>query len=805
MLRGINRSDSLVVRFKSFTFNFRANTINGAAISVFNNNVSLKTDTTYKINYGDSIRFTIPVATGYIDTLKIDTNAKIYLQNYPNNVYNYTIPNVQRDHIIYIGRLLAQVPTAPTILKAIPKPLSARIYFKPSTINTNDPPIQSYIVTATPFGVTATTAGSSLSVVQAANFSVNDTSNVVLITGLLSGVTYSFTMVAVNTAGNSVNSNTSNSVLVPGLNTFNIIPSWGANGQLSISNLVSVRSPYRVLFTANTGYEADSVFIDGVFVTKDSLLGYTFSTLTSDKYVYVTFKKKTYTFTTLVEPGYAGVVMGVNGVLNVKYLDTVALNIQTIPDSVIYNAEGNLVLQRFQYIIDTIFVNNQILVANLNAKQYSVVLRNISENTIVKIKAKLIQLTKEIYISYIDQLDSIGKSYNYPDSARYYLVRDLDFNNSLHYSTGVIDSANHIKDSGWRPIIFNGVFDGQNHSISNVLIGPRKNTFYFSDFTSNFNTLNGFFGYLGMGDTIKNLALKNIVYNNQADSLGFFESADRNAAGNQYNLSLGGFFVGTNNGYIQNCSVVGQLNNLFTKEKSGTNIDVGGFVQTNTGTGVILNCVSNLYINDSSGDVISDYDVYNPAKKFYNVAGFVAINGGNISNSYTNFTFKNPPIINTPTSTRINSVFADNRIPAGFIRTSNGGTINNCYTLSNTNAPFYAIKPSVLPEGISITNSYTNALNFVDKSYLNDNSGNDLTGNVYKNIASNNDSVVREIFNTNDNYFKKAGNFPYLRYSNDTTKLLPNQLKYVRVIIKTGDTTRIDTILINQRLIQIPT
>ena len=98
----------------------------------------------------------------------------------------------------------------------------------------------------------------------------------------------------------------------------------------------------------------------------------------------------------------------------------------------------------------------------------------------------------------------------------------------------------------------------------------------------------------------------------------------------------------------------------------------------------------------------------------------------------------------------------DGRIPAGFIRTSNGGTINNCYALSNTNAPFYALKPTAAAEVISITNSYTNALNFVDNSYLIHVSGNDLTGNVYKNIASNNDTAVNNILINNANYLKRG-------------------------------------------------
>ena len=96
-----------------------------------------------------------------------------------------------------------------------------------------------------------------------------------------------------------------------------------------------------------------------------------------------------------------------------------------------------MILLRYSYFIDTIFVNNQLFLANVNAKQYNILIKNVSANTIVKVKFKLVQIKKEVFISYIDQLDSIGKSYNYPDSARYYLVRDLDFNNPAHYSTGV--------------------------------------------------------------------------------------------------------------------------------------------------------------------------------------------------------------------------------------------------------------------------------------------------------------------------------------------------------------------------------
>ena len=73
------------------------------------------------------------------------------------------------------------------------------------------------------------------------------------------------------------------------------------------------------------------------------------------------------------------------------------------------------------------------------------------------------------------------------------------------------------------------------------------------------------------------------------------------------------FFIGTNNGYIENCTVTGQLNNLFKRIGNLLNsdpnlelpsLDVAGFVYKNAATGVINNCATNVYIHDSTGYVI---------------------------------------------------------------------------------------------------------------------------------------------------------------------------------------------------------
>ena len=72
----------------------------------------------------------------------------------------------------------------------------------------------------------------------------------------------------------------------------------------------------------------------------------------------------------------------------------------------------------------------------------------------------------------------------------------------------------------------------------------------------------------------------------------------------------------------------------------------------------------------------------------------------------------------------------------------------------------------------------------MDRVIINTNGGNDLTRFPSKNIASNNDIAVRDTLKSNVNYYKKVGYFPYLRYSNDTTQLLPNQIKYIPVVYK---------------------
>ena len=120
------------------------------------------------------------------------------------------------------------------------------------------------------------------------------------------------------------------------------------------------------------------------------------------------------------------------------------------------------------------------------------------------------------------------------------------------YSDGltVLLNANlDLKDKPFPMIpIFKGLFDGQNHTISGLLIDAEGSHF-------------GFFRYCEAGSHIKNLVLEGVV----------LPKGDRE--------SIGGL-AGVNRGSIENCSFNGVVKGKNT---------VGGLVGTNATSGQILN------------------------------------------------------------------------------------------------------------------------------------------------------------------------------------------------------------------------
>ncbi|MCX8480697.1 MAG: hypothetical protein ORN58_02135, partial [Sediminibacterium sp.] len=370
-----------------------------------------------------------------------------------------------------------------------------------------------------------------------------------------------------------------------------------------------------------------------------------------------------------------------------------------------------------------------------------------------------------ITIQYIDQLDSIGKNApGYPDTGKYVLDRDLDFNNPAHYSNGVIDSANHISAPGWRPIYFRGNFNGQNHTIKNVYINKvgiiGVNIYY--RLTANYdnpNTYLSFFSIIESAAIVKNLFLSNIKY-----------LTPNNYFAGTLQIGTGAGFAGLNKGIIENCGVNGQIEIDFAS---------GGFVQTNIGT--ISSCYARIYFSNATS---FRNDIYTNDRLGSN-GGFVCLNAGLIQNSFSVPTYNANLNIYTTYS-------ASNTNPGAFVGMAEGtygfnyrygartSLIKNCYTISDR---FSFV--SVALQGSRFDSSYTNYLFnptlFNSTNYYNTNAG------VLNNCVSNADTLTSLTPLGNSKAYKRINEFLPLLNELNTQNGLKYQIDSFNVYFKYPD------------------
>ncbi|MDI9338802.1 MAG: hypothetical protein QM539_10325, partial [Alphaproteobacteria bacterium] len=78
------------------------------------------------------------------------------------------------------------------------------------------------------------------------------------------------------------------------------------NGTISPDTLIRFGNSFRVTYSTNSGFEIDSIFINGLYnanATNDSLYAYTFNNVTDDSYILVKFKRKTFRVSVLAQYG----------------------------------------------------------------------------------------------------------------------------------------------------------------------------------------------------------------------------------------------------------------------------------------------------------------------------------------------------------------------------------------------------------------------------------------------------------------------------------------------------------------------
>ena len=182
----------------------------------------------------------------------------------------------------------------------------------------------------------------------------------------------------------------------------------------------------------------------------------------------------------------------------------------------------------------------------------------------------------------------------------------------------------------WRPIgnssnKFNGTFDGQGHTISNLSVNINSKSG---------NVYAGLFGYLDSNTTVKNLGIIDSV---------IFTNTNYNADDRAFSGGIAGYNTGT----VMNCYYTG------TVIGSGT-VTFGGIVGENS-RGTIINCYN-------TGTVIG-------TETSGGIAGY---NSKTITNCYNTGV-----VIATTTNGDANS---------GGIVGNNGGPITNCYNIGKVTA-----------------------------------------------------------------------------------------------------------------------
>ncbi|MCX8480784.1 MAG: fibronectin type III domain-containing protein, partial [Sediminibacterium sp.] len=238
------------------------------------------------------------------------------------------------------------------------------------------------------------------------------------------------------------------------------------NGSISVPVYADKGSNLNITYLPNSGYYIDSIFVNNEFIgNRKSIFAnnFTFINIQKDQQIRVSCKPNSVPDS----PTLTNVLI-FNNSANVFFNNSFSDNGNDILFYTVSTLVGNITASGTSSPINITGLNPN------NAYQFYVTATN---SLGVSKRSNISQsYTTRIPISFIEQLDSIGKSANYPANGQYNLLNNVDFTNANSYITNFIDS-NFITGAGFKPIEnFTGKFFGNGFSISNLYINrPSTN------------------------------------------------------------------------------------------------------------------------------------------------------------------------------------------------------------------------------------------------------------------------------------------------------------------------------------------
>jgi len=183
--------------------------------------------------------------------------------------------------------------------------------------------------------------------------------------------------------------------------------------------------------------------------------------------------------------------------------------------------------------------------------------------------------TPDIEINSLEELNKIGKDWEYPWYASYKLMTDIDASETALWNEG----------AGFEPIpAFTGKLDGNGHTIKNLYINrPSENNI-------------GLFREILFTSEISNLRLENCQFSGNQNVGGIAGYISEGTVSRCY---VNGTFTPTNNniGGIAGLNIYGYIFECFTSGTISGNSYIGGIVGNNNGN--INNCYSTMSVTAS--------------------------------------------------------------------------------------------------------------------------------------------------------------------------------------------------------------
>ena len=201
-------------------------------------------------------------------------------------------------------------------------------------------------------------------------------SSPIIISGLTNDSSYTFVVIATNQWEQESIPSVISNVITPSANLRNIITSV-TNGTITEIQSILIGQSFKITYAARTGYEIDSIFINGIYnseVTRDSISSYTFVNVQTNVSIKVVYKLKIFTINTSVQLSATTCIGSRDGIIRILFNSRATQRIQIIGGAL---------------NIDTTITGTSYILNNIDTGRYKITISTVGTTKVVNYTARI--------------------------------------------------------------------------------------------------------------------------------------------------------------------------------------------------------------------------------------------------------------------------------------------------------------------------------------------------------------------------------------------------------------------------------